>query len=133
MSLDSPVVLLVDDHPDSVEMYAVGLLSTGFQPVIAQNAEEGFASACEFQPDVIVADITLPGASGLELSRRLREDARTRDAAIIVLTGHGLESTRQEASNAGCDRFLVKPCLPDALALEIREVLVKRRHAFSRD
>jgi two-component system cell cycle response regulator DivK len=124
-----PVVLLVDDHPDSIEMYAIALLTQGFEPVSADNADEAFARACARRPDVIVTDMTLPGASGLELTRRLREDRRTRDAGIIVLTGDAGGSTREQASDAGCDRFLLKPCLPDALGLEIRDLLVTRRTA----
>lgn len=127
MPLNSPVVLLVDDHSDSVEMYTVGLLGLGFQPVSATNAEDGFTRACECRPDVIVADMSLPGASGLDLTRQLREDARTKHAGIIVLSGHAVGSVPQEATLAGCDRFLLKPCLPDVLALEIHELLVSRQ------
>lgn len=127
MSLDSPVVLLVDDHPDSGEVYAAGLLATGFRPFIAETADEAFEAACRFRPDVVVTDINLPGTSGVDLSRRLRTDARTRDVAIIVLSGHALGSTRQDASSAGCDRFLLKPCVPDVLAFEICDVLAERR------
>ena len=122
----SPVVLLVDDHEDSVAMYAIGLLAMGFQPVTSENADDAFARACQIQPDIVVADVAMAGGSGVDLTRRLRADARTQHAGIIVLTGHALDSIRQQASDAGCDGFLVKPCLPDALALEIRHVLDRR-------
>jgi two-component system cell cycle response regulator DivK len=62
--------------------------------------------------------------SGFDLIHRLREDSRTRAIPIIVLTGLTLASVRQQAREAGCDRFLLKPCLPDALAGEIRDVLI---------
>jgi two-component system cell cycle response regulator DivK len=110
-------------------MYALGLLAMGFQAITAENADDGFARACELHPDVVVADVTLPGVSGLDLTRRLRSDTRTKDAGIIVLTGHALGSAKQQATDAGCDRFLLKPCLPDALADEIRNVLVGRERA----
>ena len=129
VSRDCPVVLLVDDHEDSAAMYAIGLLAMGFQPVTSETAEEAFARACQIRPDVVVADVTLTGASGVDLVGRLRGDGRTRNAGIIVLTGHAVGSVRQEATDAGCDRFLLKPCLPDVLALEIREVLNQRRDA----
>ena len=126
----SPVVLIVDDHEDSLAMYAFGLLAMGFQPVTAANAEDAFARACDVRPDAIVADIRLPGASGLDLTRRLRDDDRTKDAGIIVLTGLSLISMGQNAREAGCDRFLIKPCLPDALAREIYGVLSSRQRAL---
>lgn len=122
-----PVVLLVDDH-DAIAMYAIGLLAMGFQPVTAENSHIGFERACRIQPDVIVADARLPDGSGVELARRLREDERTREAGIIVLTGDSAVSLKRQAHAAGCDRFIVKPCLPDVLALQILDVLNRRQH-----
>jgi len=80
-------------------------------------------------PDAVIADVTLPGASGLDLTRRLRADIRTKDAGIIVLSGHASAAAEQRAHDAGCDRYLVKPFLPDALALEIHDVLKSRQQA----
>lgn len=127
MQYSPPVVLIIDDHQDSLAMYAIGLLAMGFQPITAASAEDGFSRACEIHPDVIVADVTLPGVSGLDLTRRLRGDTRTKDSGIIVLTGHAQGSVKAQASDAGCDRFLLKPCLPDALGLEILDVIASRR------
>jgi two-component system, cell cycle response regulator DivK len=126
--LRRPVVLIVDDHADSLAMYAFGLQAMGFESLMAETAEAAFARACELHPDVVVADVALPGISGLDLARRLREDARTSEAGIIVLTGHAGASVKEQADDAGCDRFLLKPCPPDALAGEIRDVLVRRYH-----
>jgi two-component system cell cycle response regulator DivK len=127
VSSRSPLVLIVDDHADSCAMYAEALGVMGFQPVIEGTGERGFERACELHPDVVVADVTLPGITGLELTRRLRDDIRTKDVAIIVLTGRTFGSDEQQAAAAGCDRFLLKPCLPDELAAEIRNVLTRRR------
>lgn len=110
-------------------MYAIGLLAMGFQPITSETAEDAFARACHIRPDVVVADVTLTGASGIELARRLRADRRTAHAGIIVLTGQAVGSTRQQATDAGCDRLLLKPCLPDVLALEICDVLNHRPDA----
>ena len=126
MHLEPPVVLIVDDHEDSLAMYAFGLLAMGFQPVIASTAEDAFSRACQIHPDIVVTDVTLPGLSGLDLTRQLRQDARTRDLRIVVLTAHAEAAMKQLADAAGCDRFLVKPCMPDALAFTVREVLASR-------
>ena len=108
-------------------MYAEALGIMGFEPITEETGERGFERACDLQPAVVVADVMLPGISGVELTRRLRHDARTKDAAIIVLTGCTFGSEQQQATAAGCDRFLLKPLLPDELASEIRHVLTRRR------
>jgi CheY-like chemotaxis protein len=127
MSAAMPVVLIVDDDQDSREMYTLALSAMGFQPLAAGDAAEAFARARECRPDVVVADVKLPGVSGLELTRQLRTDTQTKSAGIILLTGHSFGPVRQEAQDAGCDRFLVKPYLPDALAAQIHDVLEARR------
>ena len=125
---EAPIVLLVDEQQDSAALNAIGLLAMGFQPVTAETAEDAFARACQVRPDVIVTDVTMTDASGVELTRRLRSDTRTRSAGIIGLTAQTFGVTRREAEEAGCDRFVVKPCLPDVLAWEIREVLSHRQN-----
>jgi two-component system cell cycle response regulator DivK len=109
-------------------MYIVALSVMGFEPFEADNADDAFARACDLHPDAVVVDVTLQGASGLDLTRRLREDPRTKNAGVLVLTGHAVGSAHQQALDAGCDRFLLKPCLPDTLALEIHAVLATRHH-----
>lgn len=123
MSTRPPVVLLIDDHQDTLAMYAIGLLAMGFHPLTADGVQDGFACACGSHPDAIVADVMLRDGSGLDLARRLRDDARTRHTPVIVLTGYSLESVQQQARDAGCDRIVEKPCLPDALAVEIRDAI----------
>lgn len=129
MASNPPVVLIVHDHQESLAMYAYALLAMGFQPVVADNADDAFDRACSVHPDAIVADISRPGTSVLELARRFRSDARTLGAGIIVLAGQASGVMARSASEAGCDRLLVKPLLPDALGLEIRDVLAQRRRA----
>ena len=123
----APIVLLVDEQQDSAALNAIGLLAMGFLLVTAGTAEDAFARACQVRPDVIVTDVTMTDASGVELTRRLRGDVRTRNVGIIGLTGQTFGVTKRAAEEAGCDRFVMKPCLPDVLALEIREVLNHRR------
>ncbi len=108
-------------------MYTIALSAMGFRSLAAVDAEDAFARARECRPDVVVADVKLPGISGLELTRQLRTDSRTKSAGIILLTGHSFGSVRQQAHEAGCDRFLVKPYLPDALAAQIHDLLDARR------
>jgi len=65
-------------------------------------------------------------SSAVDLTRRLRANSSTMDAAILILTDQPA-TTRQSAFGAGCDRIVLKPCYPDALALVIQETLADRR------
>jgi DNA-binding response OmpR family regulator len=119
--------MLVDDHVDSADMYAVALRAMNMESLTASTPEQAYALACEHRPDVVVSDLHFESTSGLDLTRRLRESSETRDTAIIILTGRTDLSARHQAAAAGCDRFLEKPCLPSHLAVAIREVLATRR------
>jgi two-component system cell cycle response regulator DivK len=124
MIASPPVVLLVDRNEDTLDMYALGLSAMGFQPLTATNVDDALDRTCTHQPQVIVADLSLSVLSGFDLMHRLGEDPRTRGIPVIVLTGLTFASIRQQAREAGCQRFLLKPCLPVTLAGEIRDVLL---------
>jgi len=117
-----PLVLVVDDYADSREMYAVHLSCVGFDVIEAGNGVEALERAADSAPDIIVMDLSLPIMDGWEATRRLRADARTTSIPVIVLTGHAL-TTSDAATELGCDAFVIKPCLPEALEREIRRVL----------
>jgi CheY-like chemotaxis protein len=72
-------------------------------------------------------DLALPRMDGWEATRRLKGDARTRHIPIVALTGHALAGHAEGAREAGCDSFVTKPCLPDALVAEIRRLLDRPR------
>jgi CheY-like chemotaxis protein len=120
-------VLIVDDDRDTREMYCESLRSMGFDPKTAASPEEGLRVAFETKPAVLVTDLRFKGSfDGVELIRRLREDRRTSDVRTILLTGAAMGDDRDRADASGCDRLLVKPCLPEALASEIRRLAVSR-------
>jgi CheY-like chemotaxis protein len=72
-------------------------------------------------------DLALPRMDGWEATRRLKADARTRHIPVVALTGHALAGHADGAREAGCDAFVTKPCLPDALVAEIRRLLDQPR------
>jgi chemosensory pili system protein ChpA (sensor histidine kinase/response regulator) len=96
-------------------MYAE-FLSMSFDVVTAPDGEKGFAQLRERQIDLIITDLSLPGMNGFELVSAVRKDARLRDTPIICLSGYGGLAYEQRAHEAGCDRILQKPFMPDALA-----------------
>lgn len=119
----SPLVLVVDDYDDSREMFMEALSFSGFRVAQAATGREALAQAFSLLPDLILMDLSLPELSGIEATRCLKDDPRTRRIPIVALTGHGVGRHSKEAKAAGCESFLTKPCLPDALVGEIRRVL----------
>jgi two-component system, cell cycle response regulator DivK len=118
-------VLIVDDDRDTREMYSESLRSMGFDAITASSAEEALQLTAKTQPAVVVTGLRFKGRmDGVDLACRLREDARTKHVRIIMLTGAALGHQRDRAEACGCDRFLLKPCLPEALASEVRRVAV---------
>ena len=118
-----PLILVVDDYIDSREMSAEYLSVCGFRTEQAGTGEEALRKATETLPNVILMDLTLPDIDGIEVTRRLKADPKTKDIAVIALTGHGEGEHSERARAAGCVAFLVKPCNPDAMVDEIRRVL----------
>jgi two-component system, cell cycle response regulator DivK len=121
MSRDSEaVVLLVQSSRDDAGlMYAEFLRFHGLTPIMASNTAEALAAAP--RADVIVTGILLSrDVEGVELITQLRADARTKHIPIVVLTSCASSSMQERAQQAGCDAFLTKPCLPEALLLEVR-------------
>ncbi|HSP81657.1 MAG TPA: response regulator [Myxococcaceae bacterium] len=119
----TPLVLIVDDYQDAREMYAEYLEFSGFRVVEARNGAEALEKARELGPAIILMDLSLPVMDGWEATRRLKEDASTRGIPVVALTGHALDGHSREAQDAGCDAYVTKPCLPDALVKEVQRVL----------
>jgi two-component system, cell cycle response regulator DivK len=119
----APLVLIVDDFEDNREMYAQYLRFHGYEIAEADNGQEALKQAAALLPDVIVMDLSLPGMDGWEATRRLKQEPLTRGIPVIALTGHALTGSEHTAREAGCDRFLTKPCAPAVLGQEIRKML----------
>ena len=118
-----PLVLIVDDYDDNREMYSSYLEFAGLRVAEAVNGKEALSKTHELMPDLIVMDLSLPGIDGWQATRAIKRDARTRDILVLALTGHALEGAQESATDAGCDGFLTKPCLPEDLCREIQRML----------
>src|SRR5688572_27471849 len=121
-----PLVLVVEDYQDAREMYAAYLSFSGYRVAEATNGFEAIEKTIELMPDIILMDLALPRMDGWEATRRLKLDERTRHIPIVALTGHALAGFAEGAKQAGCDAFVTKPCLPDALVAEIQRMLEAR-------
>ena len=83
----TPIVLLVEDDRDGRRMYADWLTQAGFRVEQAHNGLQALERALDARPHVVVTDLNIPGIDGFELTRRLRQDSRTRDVPVIAVTG----------------------------------------------
>ena len=123
----NPLVLVVEDYQDAREMYAAYLQFSGYRVAEAANGLEAIEKARALLPDIILMDLALPKMDGWEATRRLKADELTRHIPIVALTGHALAGHAEGARQAGCDAFVTKPCLPDALVAEIQRMLSARQ------
>ncbi|MEO6154697.1 MAG: phosphate regulon transcriptional regulator PhoB [Thermomonas sp.] len=120
-------ILIVDDEPAIRDMVAYALRKGDFDPAHAGDAREAQAAIAERIPDLILLDWMLPGTSGLELARRWRREALTRDIPIIMLTARGEENDRVGGLEAGVDDYVVKPFSARELLARIRAVMRRSR------
>lgn len=116
-------VLLVEDNPDNQFIYRAGLEHAGFEVLVAADGFQGLELARTASPSVILMDISIPGIDGLEVTRRLKADAATRDIPVIALTAHALVADRVRAEEAGCDSYLSKPIEPMRVIEAVRRFL----------
>ena len=120
-------ILIVDDEPAIRDMVAFALRRGEYDPVHAGDARQAQNAIAERVPDLILLDWMLPGTSGLELARRWRREALTRDIPIIMLTARGEENDRVGGLEAGVDDYVVKPFSARELLARIRAVLRRNR------
>lgn len=102
-------MLVVDDYADARAMYVAWLQVSGYRVAEASTAAEAIALAQAEPPAAILMDLSLPGVDGIEATRRLKADPRTRHVPVLAITGHVEAHVAEAASAAGCDAFIVKP------------------------
>jgi CheY-like chemotaxis protein/anti-sigma regulatory factor (Ser/Thr protein kinase) len=100
-------VLVVDDNADACEMLRLALEQAGHEPEIAAAGPDALALAAQFEPDVAILDIGLPGMNGYEVARRLRSSQP--GIRLIALTGYGRSGDLEAATAAGFDAHCAKP------------------------
>ncbi len=126
--LRTPSVLLVNEALDEGEMYARTMREIGCRAITAETSIAAYQIAATRPPDVVVTDVRITGSiSGLELTRRLRNNAPTAAVRIIVLTTVSRPQDAELALKAGADTFLEKPVSGSVLKAEIARLLPERR------
>jgi two-component system phosphate regulon response regulator PhoB len=113
-------VMLVEDEPEIREMLTFALTRAGFTTVGAASAEEALQLLDGPLPGVLIIDWMLPGASGIELARRLRRDELFAELPLIMLTARGEEADKLKGFESGIDDYITKPFSPKELIARIR-------------
>ena len=109
-------ILIIEDNPDGAETLQVLLQLHGFEVRVAGSGLEGIEAAVQWQPDIVLCDIGLPGGmDGWEVARRLRETPRTARARLLAITGYGSAEDLRRSKEAGFEQHLCKPVDPGEL------------------
>jgi CheY-like chemotaxis protein len=116
-------ILIVDDYPDALDMWAIYLRAMGYEVSTAVDGLAALAQAERLHPDAIILDLELPRISGFEVARRLRANPETEHIPLIAATGYSHVTQLDRAREAGFDQIVVKPCDPDLLVEEIERQL----------
>jgi two-component system, cell cycle response regulator DivK len=119
-------VLIVDDSADTREMYGSYLGHRGFRVLMAPDGEAAVQIALAQRPDVIVMDLAMPRLNGISAVHRLKQEPRTHNIPVIILTGYAFRAIQHGALEAGADVFLTKPCLPEDLERHVQSLLSRR-------
>ena len=114
-------VLVVDDDPDTAELFAAALSACGARVVTTTSAPDALRALAAEAPDVVVTDLAMPGADGYWLVNEIRNlaDDRVRTLPVVAVTAYGREHFRSRALAAGFADHLVKPVDPEALCLAV--------------
>jgi two-component system phosphate regulon response regulator PhoB len=119
-------ILVVEDEPAIQELLALNLEHAGHHVLRARDAEQAGDLVRHALPDLILLDWMLPGQSGASFARTLRQDERTKQVPIIMLTARGQEQDKVAALDAGADDYVTKPFSPRELLARIKAVLRRR-------
>jgi two-component system cell cycle response regulator len=120
-------ILVVDDVPANAQLLEAKLNAEFYQVVTAQDGFEAIQRAHDWQPDVILLDVMMPGLDGFETCRRLKEDAATRHIPIVMVTALGEAAERVRGLDAGADDFLTKPVDYATLFVRLRSLVRLKR------
>jgi DNA-binding response OmpR family regulator len=118
-----PRVLIVDDDPLIRGVVRAVLEDGSYVLEEAASGEEALLAADEHPPDVVLLDVMMPGLNGFEVAARMKNDARLKDAIVVMLTAKGSPEDRRRGMEAGADAYFTKPFSPLELLTTLSGVL----------
>ena len=126
-------ILIVEDEPAIAELIDLTLKRNGNQTICAGSVEEAILLIDHALPDLALIDWMLPGASGIELIKRLRSNKRTQSIPVIMLTAKADEADKLVGLDTGADDYVTKPFSPKELVARIKAVLRRRAPQLTDD
>ncbi|AHD00712.1 phosphate regulon transcriptional regulator PhoB [Leisingera methylohalidivorans] len=127
MAADQPTVLVVEDEMAQREVLAYNLEADGFRVLRAEHGEEALLVVEEDTPDIIILDWMMPNLSGIEVCRRLKTRAETRNIPVIMLSARSEEVDKVRGLETGADDYVVKPYSVVELMARVRTQLRRVR------
>jgi DNA-binding response OmpR family regulator len=119
----TPLVLVADDEEDIRALVAFRLKRAGYEVITAADGEEALLLATTRLPDLAVLDMMMPKATGLEVTRSMREQATTKHIPVILLTARAQEADVARGFEAGVDDYVKKPFSPQDLQTRVQALL----------
>lgn len=121
-----PTILVVDDDPSILRLLRAALGDLG-DLVVAETGEQALRLTMDGAlPDLVVLDVAMPGASGLDVLRAWRADPRTHDLEVVLLSGHDTPADQAAGYDAGADAYVSKPLDVDVLQSLLGAMLANR-------
>jgi two-component system, cell cycle response regulator DivK len=102
-------ILLVEDDPLSLKLMRDLLEAHGYETLDVRDGNDVLTRASEFQPDLVVMDVGLPGQDGVQATRLLKATEKGRVTPVVAVTAYAMPADEQRMRQAGCDAFLTKP------------------------
>ena len=116
-------LVIADDSATILALVTLAVKKDGYEPATATNGTEALEVVREHRPELVILDATMPGMTGYEVCRALREDVDAPRPHVIMLTAGTREEDKALAAEVGIDEFVTKPFSPSALRARVREIL----------
>ena len=120
---ETPLVLVADDEEDIRALVAFRLKRAGYEVITAADGEEALLLTTTRLPDLVVLDMMMPKATGLEVTRSMREHEATKAIPVILLTARAQEGDVISGFEAGADDYVKKPFSPQDLQARVQALL----------